>query len=334
MSPPQRPILEPGTKIDTFEIVENIGSGGYGDIYSAKDSLSNEIFAIKIEFSNAPQKFLKMETLAMKCIQGTNYFPKLIAYGKTSNLRYLVMELLGPSISKMRRSLPYKKYTSYSILRLSYEMLICIWEFHQRGLIHRDIKPGNFLIRSSREYPLCLIDFGLSTSYFQPNSTKHIPFRTQVGFTGTCRYASLNAHYENELSRRDDLISWFFTVIEIAEGNVPWPGSADREKTELLKKTTTAEQLCAGLPIEYVEIYQYLLRIQFDEEPDYDLIINKIVRAIKRHEFVSFKYDWEFLKPQTINEISSIPLDMGSEPDSACYNIPVSTTCTSCCLIV
>ncbi|OHT04055.1 Casein kinase I isoform alpha [Tritrichomonas foetus] len=328
-----RPEFQPGEQICSFEVIRHVGSGGYGDIYAVKDVNWNEIYAIKIEFLDAPQMCLHVESAIMKKLQGSLHFPRYIAEGMAHTFRYIALELLGPSLSTMRRALPQRKYTAYSILRLSYEMVVCIQQFHKTGYAHRDIKPGNFLIRPNREYPLCLIDFGLANSFINQATGDHIPFKANVGFTGTWRYASLNAHNEVELSRRDDLISWFYSILELVDGSVPWPGSHDRNETEKMKQTMTAEQLCIHLPSEYISIYKYIMKIKFDEVPDYDFIKNQLIQALKRHEFNSFRFDWEFLKQKDLDEISAINLEMGDEPSNVMYGIQIDSKCSlySCC---
>ena len=313
----KRPIYEVGHDFGSFTVVKHIGSGGYGDIYAVKDKSTNHQYAIKIEFFDAPQSYLHIEAKIMEKLQGSIYFPHMISESETDEFKYISMELLGPSISNMRRALPHRKYTAYSILRLSYEMLVCIQEFHKIGYTHRDIKPGNFLIRPNRRHPLCLIDFGLSIPYLDFATGEHIPYKENAGFTGTCRYASLHAHEEIELSRRDDIISWFYSCLELVDGSVPWPGSQDREKTENLKKTMTPEQMCQNLPSEYIHIYNYIIKIKFEEEPNYDFIKKKIVDALKRHEFASLKYDWEFLKEKKLHDISCIDLTMMEDEPSS-----------------
>lgn len=74
--------------------------------------------------------------------------------------------------------------------------LIRIELFHKTGFVHRDIKPGNFLLGTTNNL-IHLIDFGLCKRYSDPQG-KHIPFFENVshhGITGTPRYASMNAHF-------------------------------------------------------------------------------------------------------------------------------------------
>ena len=308
-----RPKYPEGTIVGDYRITSHIGSGGFGDIYTVVNINSNNDThqdAMKVEYIEAEKQGLLDEIGFLEKLQGSNYFPKFVAKGKTSSARYLVMELLGPSVSTMRRACEGRHYTMYSLLKISAEMVKCIEAFHSHGFVHRDIKPANFLIRANREHPICLIDFGLSKSYINHATGQHIPFSDEAGFTGTCRYASVHAHDNYELSRRDDMLSWFYSVIELAEGKVPWPGSKDRELTEEMKKRSRAADLCRGLPDEFIEIYRRLRALKFEETPPYTHVLSLIQRAIDRCCVPPLLYDWENFTEEKIKEISHIPLAM------------------------
>lgn len=305
--PTPRRIYEPGVIIDQFQISKHIGKGGYGDIYLVIDINNNKPYAMKVELKTAQKQGLLTEKSFFDRIQDSNLFPTFIYYGSNSECRFLVMELLGPSLSNLRRALPNRRYTINTVCRLSYHMLKCIQEFHKLGCIHRDIKPGNFLIRPKRENPVCLIDYGLSRVYLNENG-EHLQPRESVGFTGTCKYASIHAHQNMELSRRDDLISWFYSLIELIECKVPWPGSKNREKTLVMKQNATPEQLCRSLPPQYIEILKIIGTMEYYTEPNYDRIIMLIEEAIDSSGGKEIPMDYEVLPPETVKIFSNIPL--------------------------
>jgi serine/threonine protein kinase len=314
---PDHAPFKAGKMIGRFRIQKQIGSGGYGDIYSATDTGSSEPCAVKIEYLDATKKGLSDETKIILKLRGCPFFPGYIAEGVREDFRVLVIDLLGPSLSNMRRILPRHKYTSYSYLRLAIEMVHCIRQFHKRGFIHRDIKPGNFLIRPNRAHPVCLIDFGLSQPYLIGDRRRHVRPSKDAGFTGTCRYASFHAHEDKQLSRRDDMISWFYSVIELAHGHVPWPGSRDRVKTIQMKKEMTTSALCEGLPSPFQDIWHKLKNMKFEEKPPYTWIRKGVQRAIDDLGFREpIGFDWETLSWEQVKEISSIRLEMnGNEGD-------------------
>jgi serine/threonine protein kinase len=106
------------------------------------------------------------------------------------------MELLGKNVANYKKTKQnFNMITSYIIL---IQMLNAIEALHNRGYIHRDIKPTNFVMAgrdSENETKVYMVDFGLAKIHLDKNS-KPLPPRANTDFRGTLTYASLNAHHK------------------------------------------------------------------------------------------------------------------------------------------
>ena len=171
---------------------------------------------------------------------------------------------------------------------------------HSKNLIHRDIKPENFLIGEPDKYMIYIIDFGLSKKYRSSRTNKHIQFKLTKKFTGTARYASINAVRGAEQSRRDDLeaigymIMYFFN-----KGKLPWQGVSCKEKAHKyakiynLKKNLDYNIFCKDMPEEIIDYMNYCKELPFEKDPDYEYLRNLFENVLKRKKFINdLKFIW------------------------------------------
>jgi len=105
------------------------------------------------------------------------------------------MELLGENVETYKKNINFNEIIAYDILL---QMLESIKNIHDKGYIHRDIKPQNFVMSNDNEpgkkhKTVYLVDFGLSKVHLDTNK-KPLLARTDADFRGTLNYASLNAH--------------------------------------------------------------------------------------------------------------------------------------------
>ena len=220
-----------------FTIIVNkqLGKGGFGQFYLGRNIRENVPIAIKVEESSN-RSHLRLEYEILKDIQGGKGIPRIYKYRQGHNHNYLVMELLGKSLDKLFSD--NDKYFTYkTIFQIGYQMIERIQYVHSKLYIHRDIKPGNFVIgRGDKSKIIYIIDFGLSKRYIDPEKKCHIPYREGKGLTGTARYVSLFTHYGIEQSRRDDIESIAYNLIYFAKGKLPWQGVKTKNKKEKHKK--------------------------------------------------------------------------------------------------
>ena len=126
---------------------------------------------------------------------------------------------------------------------------------HNNNFIHRDLKPENIMLGlADKSHTIHLIDFGLSRSVKNPVNGKHIPFKKNKNLVGTCRFVSINAHKGYELSRRDDLITLGYIIINLFKGGLPWQHidvskpSANYRGLGRYKAKVTNASLCSQCP--------------------------------------------------------------------------------------
>ena len=146
--------------------------------------LTEEV-AVKLESQRVTQSQLLYESELYNILQGGVGIPQIRWYGQGTDYNVLIMDLLGASLEDLfnfcSRSLRMK-----TVLMLADQMISRIKYVHTKNLIHRDIKPGNFLMGTGQPWKkLFLIDFGLAKKYLDNSTRQHIPYRIGKNLTGT-----------------------------------------------------------------------------------------------------------------------------------------------------
>jgi tau tubulin kinase len=189
------------------------------------------------------------------------------------------MELLGENLSTLRRMAPAHIFGMATTMALGMQMLRALKAVHCAGFVHRDLKPGNFVV--GREgTPLgrqvIIIDFGLSKRHLLENGLAR-PKRTSARWVGSRRYMSPNTHLRKEQGRRDDLISLMYVLVEFATGTLPWAhlrGLANLDRVRDMKLLTSDDKLFGGLPDEFRQMMAHIRSLEYEDRPDYGLLHN------------------------------------------------------------
>ena len=118
--------------------------------------------------------------------------------------------------------------------------------------------------------------------------------------TGTARYASINALSGFEQSRRDDLESFGYVLAYLIKGGLPWMGLHAKNKEDKyskilkLKKTIDTDILLKNGPQELIDYINYCKKMEYEQEPDYNHLINlfKNIIIYNLNDKIDYKYDW------------------------------------------
>lgn len=281
---------------NNYNLIEKIGKGSFGEVYRVSDKNGN-IFACKSE-SKGTKNRLRMESYIYKrfASKKLSCVPKIYNYIETPQYNLLVMELLGKSLDVIFEECN-NSIDIGTVMKMAISIIDNLEQIHRTGIIHRDIKPNNFMFGlDEKKNKLFVMDFGLSKKWYS-NQT-HIKYKTGRSMIGTARYASLNIHVGIEPSRRDDMESVGYMLVYLIKGSLPWQGLKKKTKQNPMDKIGEKKMLidllmlCLGLPECFLEYINYTRNLQFTEKPDYDYLRNIFIESAKKHN-IELKYYWE-----------------------------------------
>ncbi|KAH9460058.1 hypothetical protein MJO28_004281 [Puccinia striiformis f. sp. tritici] len=280
-----------------YRFIKRIGNGAFGEIYLGIDLKTNQEVAIKVESIDSKDPQLKNEAKIYSILKGAVGFPSLRWIGIGSRYTALVMDLLGCSLDRQLSA--RGKFSLKSVLMLADQMLVRLEQLHSAGFVHRDIKPGNFVMgRGSSSHIVHMIDFGLSCRY-RTDDYQHIPYTEGQPLVGTACYSSICTHLGIQQTRRDDLESLCYMLISFLTGTLPWLGiraESKLEKHQIMaerKIRTPLDKLCKSLPEEFIFFLTYIRALRYKDRPDYEHI-RKMFRNlfIRKGYRLDMCFDW------------------------------------------
>ena len=293
---------------DKYKFINKMGSGSFGEIYLAQDKYNKKEYAAKIETKNSKSRlpdeheiYKKLKKRGIKC-----GIPKIINFIETPKQNILIMQLLGKDLDDLQKT-NGGKFDLGTVLKIGIEAITLLENLHKAGIIHRDIKPNNFMSgKGDDARTLYIMDFGLSKQF--TTNGKHIALKVERELVGTARYASINVHLGLEPSRRDDLEAVGYMLIYFIKGNLPWQGLKEKkneDKIKLIGDTkmyTPLPKLCKDLPECFSEYIKYCRKLNFDEEPNYE-ILKGLLLDEARLKNIPLEYCW--LKQEVKEEVNA-----------------------------
>ena len=278
--------------VQKYVLLDKLGSGKFGTVYRGLYKKTGEPVAIKMEDSRTDHKILKHETKILKYLyeHGSRQIPIIYWYGLHKQNTCLVMSFFELSLYD------YSTSESFDSTKIDIIMLGCIQiieSIHKYFVIHRDIKPQNFMISSGAVY---IIDFGLATFYIDENGNHVIDQGSQDNIIGTPKYVSYHIHDGKRPSRRDDLISLGYMYIFLHCRELHWDSlksaivgdpyndihilNEKNVQRKELKQWENVKTTCVNINDKLFRYLEYCYQLNYDELPNYKALMQLFVKTI------------------------------------------------------
>jgi Tol biopolymer transport system component/predicted Ser/Thr protein kinase len=204
--------LSAGDKLGAYEILSQLGTGGAGEVWKARDTRLGRIVALKVSKQEFGERFER----EARAVASLNHPHICQIYDIGPN--YLVMEYVEGT--PLHGPLSLQQTAEYAS-----QILDALDAAHKQGITHRDLKPGNILV--SRQGGIKLLDFGLAKHAGPLKETDETLTQVITGegqIVGTLQYMSPEQLQGKEADARSDLFSFGCVLYEMLSGRRPFDG--------------------------------------------------------------------------------------------------------------
>ena len=267
--------LTAGTRLGPFEILAPLGAGGMGEVYRARDLRLGREVAIKslsVGFAHDAERRARFEREA-QTLAALNH-PNIAAiYGleESEGARYLVLELVpGETLAERLLRGPLAVAEA---LAIGVQIAAAIEAAHERGVVHRDLKPGNVMLTPQGSAKV--LDFGLAkTDLVDGHDPSESPTVVMGGATmagvilGTAAYMSPEQARGKAVDRRSDVWSFGCVLYECLTGRRAFAGDTTSDLiAAILEREPDWSALPADAPSRVREILRRCLRKDAESRP-------------------------------------------------------------------
>jgi serine/threonine-protein kinase len=249
-----------GFVVGCYIVLDRLGQGSRGRVFKAQHRLMGRVVALKVI---APQLASRASSIArfqreMRLLGRLDHPNVVRAFDadQVGDLLYIVMEYIAgldfERLLQERGVLPYREVADYMA-----QAALGLAHAHDRGIVHRDIKPTNLLL--SEEGQVKVLDLGLGALMEAESETS---FATAAGHSvGTLNYMSPEQAMAREIDGRSDLYSLGCSMYHLLTGQVPFPGDTVAEclRRRALGSPVPITDLRPDLPTQLIDVLDKLM---------------------------------------------------------------------------
>ena len=267
MSTPIRKVISPAAifALDEYCLLKQIGQGGCGKVYLAKNKITSEKCAIKrvTTKSEVANKYLTDEINTMKAVKKIPGVIQYIDSFKKQETTNIVMEHInGWNLQSIVENLELEERVIASLCK---SILKSLQQVHARQIIHRDIKCGNVMLTKDGETKL--IDFGYAT-HFPENG--HV----RSGKIGSMFWMAPEISQRKAYNEKSDIWSFGIMVMEMFLGDPPYYNS-DKTNEDIAYRLAFGDvPMIESMSCELQEFVQRCLAINPDDRPSAEELLN------------------------------------------------------------
>ncbi len=263
------PIANPGERFGPYDVISLIGSGGMGEVYLAHDTRLDRRIALKLlpaGFTKDADRIRRFKQEA-RAASATNHPNIMTVFDigesvlENRNIHFIAVEYVDGQT--LRERLNHSRIATRDALEIAAQTASALAAAHEAGVIHRDVKPENIMIR--RDGYVKVLDFGLAklTERIVAGSIAFADkAKTNPGIVlGTFAYMSPEQAQGKEVDSRSDLFSLGCVLYEMIAGKGPFEGDSPAEVMAAItsRNSQPLSQLAPGIPRELHRIVTGML---------------------------------------------------------------------------
>jgi eukaryotic-like serine/threonine-protein kinase len=295
---------------DKYHFEKFLGRGGFAAVYKVMNLSLGRVEALKVllepqeERSNFATRFIQ-EAKVSASLDHPNIV-RVYEFGQHEDIFWFTMQYIeGATLADVLKS--KKTIDEVSAVRLTLPLLDALEYSHNRGVIHRDIKPGNIMLDAQgRPY---LMDFGIAKSMGSL-------LKTQTGcFLGTPVYVSPEQAAGESIDCRSDIYAIGVTLYEMLTGEYPFP-AADGVQSIIMRLTNDPiplSQIRPDIDLEFETITMRALEKEPDKRPASASEMHSILYHFLENHHKQETIDTTSWSQQLLHGVPSISQDVQEE---------------------